>query len=138
MDTNGLVLAAKVHGADLPDQDGGKRLVGEGSGLPRLELLWADGAYTGGFRDWLGRQLGWRLEVPYHRNRQLWRYELEEKPRGFFSCCLVVGLWSAPSLGLVSVATSEQGLRERLPETAEAMIYGAMSRIMLRRLVRTA
>ena len=27
---------------------------------------------------------------------------------------------------------------ERLPETAEAMIYGAMSRIMLRRLARAA
>ena len=27
---------------------------------------------------------------------------------------------------------------ERLPETAEAMIYGAMSRLMLRRLARTA
>jgi transposase len=26
---------------------------------------------------------------------------------------------------------------ERLPETAEAMIYGAMSRLMLRRLART-
>jgi putative transposase len=27
---------------------------------------------------------------------------------------------------------------ERLPETAEAMIYGAMSRLMLRRLARAA
>jgi hypothetical protein len=27
---------------------------------------------------------------------------------------------------------------ERLPETAEAMIYGAMSRLMLRRLVQAA
>ena len=23
------------------------------------------------------------MEVPHHRDRQLWRYELEEKPRGF-------------------------------------------------------
>ena len=46
VDTNGLVLAARVHGADLPDRDGGRRLLGEGLGLPRLQLVWADGAYT--------------------------------------------------------------------------------------------
>ena len=53
VDTGGLVLAAHVHGADLPDRDGGRRLLGEKRDLPRLELLWADGAYTGGFREWL-------------------------------------------------------------------------------------
>ncbi len=54
VDTNGLVLAARVHGADLPDRDGGRRLLAEGLGrkLPRLELVWADGAYTtGGLRE---------------------------------------------------------------------------------------
>lgn len=83
MDTGGLVLAAKVHGADLPDRDGGRRLLEEGQELARMELLWADGAYTGGFREWLRRRLGRRMEVPRHRDRQLWRYGLEEKPRGF-------------------------------------------------------
>ena len=29
VDTNGLVLAARVHGANLPDQDGGRRLLAE-------------------------------------------------------------------------------------------------------------
>jgi hypothetical protein len=43
-------------------------------------MLWADGAYTGGFREWLRRRLGWRLEVPHHPDRQLWRYGLEQKP----------------------------------------------------------
>jgi putative transposase len=62
VDTGGLLLAAKVHGADLPDRDGGRRLLSEGQGLPRIELLWADGAYTGGLREWLSRRLGgaWR------------------------------------------------------------------------------
>jgi transposase len=83
VDTGGLVLAAEVHGAGLPDRDGGRRLLGKGRVLPRMELLWADGAYTVGFREWLLRQLGWRLEVPYYRDRQLWRYGLEEKPSGF-------------------------------------------------------
>jgi hypothetical protein len=35
VDTNGLVLAARVHGADLPDRDGGRRLLEEGKGLCR-------------------------------------------------------------------------------------------------------
>ena len=48
-----------------------------------MELLWAEGAYMGGFCEWLRRQLGWRLEVPHHPDRQLWRYGLEEKPHGF-------------------------------------------------------
>jgi putative transposase len=82
VDTGGLVLAARVHSADLPDRDCG-RLLGEGSGLPRLELVWANGAYTGGFREWAEEERGWRVEVPRHRDRQLWRYGLEETPRGF-------------------------------------------------------
>jgi hypothetical protein len=50
---------------------------------PRMEPLRADGAYTGGFREWLRHRLGRHFQVPPHRDRQLWRYGLEEKPRGF-------------------------------------------------------
>lgn len=50
----GLVLAARVHGADLPEREGGRLLLEEErEGLARMELLWADGAYTGGFWEWL-------------------------------------------------------------------------------------
>jgi putative transposase len=134
VDTGGLVLAARVHGADLPDRDGGRRLLEDGEGLPRMGLLWADGAYTGGFREWLGRRLGWRLEVPHHPDRQLWRYGLEEKPRGFK---VLPRRWVVERtfawLGLSRRFSKDY---ERLPETAEVMIYGAMSRLMLRRLAR--
>ncbi len=63
VDTNGLVLAARVHGANLPDRDGGRRLLDEEPGLPKLELVWADGAYTGGFREWLKEARGWPIVV---------------------------------------------------------------------------
>jgi transposase len=109
VDTGGLVLAARVHGADLPDRDGGRRL---------------------------RRRLGWRLEVPRHPDRQLWRYGLEEKPRGFQ---VLPRRWVVERtfawLGLSRRFSKDY---ERLPETAEAMIYGAMSRLMLRRLARAA
>jgi putative transposase len=136
VDTNGLVLAARVHSADLPDRDGGRQLLGEGQELQRMELLWADGAYTGGFREWLRRQLGWRMEVPHHRYKQLWRYGLEEKPRGFQ---VLPRRWVVERtfawLGLSRRLSKDY---ERLPETAETMIYGVMSRLMLRRLAHTA
>ena len=104
--------------------------------LPRMELVWADGAYTGGFREWAEEERGWRVEVPRHRERQLWRYGLEEKPRGFLVLprrWVVEGTFAW--LGLSRRFSKDY---ERLPETAEATIYGAMSRLMLRRLVRTA
>ena len=97
-----------------------------------MELVWADGAYTGGFGEWLRRQFGWRMEVPHHRNRQLWRYELEEKPRGFQ---VLPRRWVVERtfawLGLSRRLSKDY---ERLPETAETMIYGVTSRLMLRRL----
>jgi putative transposase len=141
VDTNGLVLAARVHGADhLPDRDGGRRLLAEvlRRELPRMELVWADGAYTGGFRRWAEEERGWRVEeVAHHRrDRQLWRYGLEEKPRGFR---VLPRRWVVERtfawLGLSRRFSKDY---ERLPETAEAMIYGAMSRLMLRRLARAA
>ena len=85
VDTGGLVPGAHVHAASLHDRDGGQRLLTEQleEELPRLAVLWADGAYTGRFREWVREERGWRVEVPRHPDRQLWRYGLEEKPRGF-------------------------------------------------------
>lgn len=132
VDTNGLVLAARVHGADVPDRDGGRRLLEDGKGLSRMELLWADDAYTGGFREWLRRQLGWRLEVPHHPDRQLWRYSLEEKPHGFQ---VLPRRWVVErTFAWLGQARRLAKDYERLPETGVAMIHWAMSRIMLRRL----
>lgn len=138
VDTNGLVLAARLHGANLPDQDGGRRLLAEDlqRDLPRMQLVWADGAYTRGFREWVEDERGWRVEVPHHRDRQLWRYGLEEKPRGFR---VLPRRWVVErTLAWLGLSRRFSKDYERLPETAEAMIYGAMSRIMLRRLARAA
>jgi len=51
------------------------------------------------------------MEVPHHRDQQLWRYELEDKPSGFLRFCLAVGSWRGLSRVAGSVATPEQGLR---------------------------
>ena len=103
-----------------------------------MQLVWADGAYTHGLREWSEEEPGrWRVEVPYHRDRPAalalrargeattWVLGLGEEMGGGKDVC-VVG----------SVALVQQRLRTSLPEMAETMIYGAMSRIMLRRLAR--
>ena len=85
VDTGGLVLGARVHAASLHDREGAQVLLSDElkEELPQLEVVWADGAYTRGFREWAEEERGWRVEIPHHRDRQLWRYGLEEKPRGF-------------------------------------------------------
>ena len=67
VDTGGLVLGAHVHAASLHDRDGAQRLLTEElkRELPRMELLWADGAYTRGSaggpkRMWGG---GWKCRT---------------------------------------------------------------------------
>jgi putative transposase len=126
VDAAGLVLLAHMHAADLHDRLGAQALVGQAGsdGLPRLELVWADGAYAGTFARWLEAERGWRVEVPKHRDRHLWRYGLEEKPKGFQ---VIPRRWLSRSRRLARDY-------ERLPETGEAMIHAAMSRIMLRRI----
>jgi putative transposase len=140
VDTGGLVLSARVHAASLhDDRDGAQGLLTDDElkkELPQLELVWADGAYTNEeFRRWAEEERGWRVEVPYHRNRQLWRYGLEEKPRGFR---VLPRRWVVErTFAWLGQARRLAKDYEHLPETAVAMIYWAMSRIMLRRLART-
>ena len=48
VDTEGLVLKAKVHSAKVPEQDGLKLLLESArGGLSRLKHLWLDAGYEG-------------------------------------------------------------------------------------------
>ena len=101
--------------------------------MPRLAVVWADAAYRGRFRSWVRDERGWRVEVPRHPDRQLWRYGLEEKLRGFQ---VLPRRWVVKrTFAWLGQARRLAKDYERLLETAAAMIYWAMSRIMLRRLV---
>ena len=138
VDTSGLVLSAHVHAASLHDRDGGQRLLTDElkEEMPRLAIVWADAAYTGRFREWMRNERGWRVKVPRHPDRQLWRYGLEEKPRGFQ---VLPRRWVIErTFAWLGQARRLAKDYERLPETAVTMIYAAMSRLMLRRLARLA
>ena len=64
VDTEGLVLKAKVHSAKLPDEDGIKLLLESARGrLPRLSHLWVDAGYRGRGKRWAEEGMGLSGEV---------------------------------------------------------------------------
>jgi putative transposase len=69
VDTQGLVLKAKVHSAKAQDREGIKILLDLPSEhLPRLSHLWMDAGYTGEGKgaDWVERVLGWTAQIVRH------------------------------------------------------------------------
>ena len=70
VDTQGLVLMAKVHRANVTDRDGIKLLLEPAKigFLTRLSHLWLDAGYTGEDRGagWVEKTLGWTAEIVKH------------------------------------------------------------------------
>jgi putative transposase len=159
VDTQGLVLEARVHSAQIQDREGVKLLLDTAARdrLPeRLSHVWLDAGYTGQDKGagWVERALGWGAEIVRHPPNpvpeevmKVWVREFnkegvaidpkkfmpEEGPRPFLPKRWVVERtfsWLGQSRRL-----SED--YERLPESAEAFIYAAMSRLMARRLARS-
>jgi putative transposase len=61
VDTLGLIWALAVLPADVQDREGAKALLAPLAGrLPRLQVIWADGAYTA-IVGWVKDTLGWLL-----------------------------------------------------------------------------
>ena len=59
VDTEGLVIVAAVHEANIADRDGAKLLLTKISeGLPRMEKVWADRGYNGKIGEWMKERLG--------------------------------------------------------------------------------
>lgn len=124
-DTLGLLLRVHVGTADEPDGDGGlDLLVGAQREFPGVEQLWADGAYQGGFLDWVNTVLGWRVVIStklagqhgFVPQPQRW---VIERTFGWF------GRWRRLAKDF-----------EHLPECAEAHLLLASSGLMLNRLAR--
>lgn len=127
VDTEGLVLAHEVTGAHISDQAGARRLL---SGLrplqPRLQLIWADGAYAGQpLSSWASEQ-GVRIEI----------VRPAEGQKGFAV---------QPRRWVVERTFAWLGRSRRLAkdyerrlQSAEAFITLTMIHLMLRRLARSA
>ena len=112
-----------MHAADIQDRDGAKLvlepLIGQ---LPRLERLWADGAYAGQLVEWVQERAGWTLEI----------VKRPDDARGFV---LLPKRWTVERtfawLGKCRRLSKDY---EHLVRSSEALIRLAMIGLMLRRL----
>ena len=154
VDTEGLVLKAKIHSAKVPDQDGLKLLLkAAGDRLPRrLSHLWVDAGYQGRGKEWAEQQLGLSVEVVHRtpkpipeKTAKIWAQEWAKEGRKIDWQKLLPrrGFEVLPRRWVVerTFAWLGQNRRmskdyERLCATGEAFIYAAMSRLMVRRLAR--
>src|SRR5215212_3221155 len=158
VDTQGLVLMAEVHRANVTDRDGIKLLLEPAKigFLTRLSHVWLDAGYTGEDRGagWVEKTLGWTAQIVKHPPKPApeevmmrWVRELNEEgipvdpkkimphkdPRPFLPKRWVVER-TFSWLGQNRRMSKDY---ERLPESSEAFIYAAMSRLMARRLARS-
>jgi transposase len=158
VDTQGLVLEVRVHSAQVQDREGIKLLLDPSSSdrLPRLSHLWLDAGYTGQDKGagWVESVLGWTAEIVRHPPKPApeevmmrwvreWNREgvaidakellPEEGPRPFLPIRWIV----ERTFSWLSQNRRLSKDYERLPETEEAFIYVAMSRLMVRRLARS-
>lgn len=113
-----------VLAAHLQDRDGAMDLLPVAKlDCPRLEQVWADGAYAGGLEEWVAERCGWRLvivsKLPDQRGFQvLPRRWVVERTFGW--------------LGLNRRLSKDY---DELLESSEAWLYLAMIRLLLRRRV---
>ena len=141
VDTEGLLLKAKVHSADVFDRDGIKPLLeGAKELFPRLSHLWLDAGYNGQGkgRDRVEKVLGWSAEIVKRPRRWVRVPKGEEPPpypKGFI---VLARRWVVErSFSWIGQYRRMSKDYERVPETGEAFMYVAMTRLMVRRLARS-
>ena len=128
----------RVHPADVQDRDGAKLLLAEvGERFPRLAKVWVDAAYQGLCATWITATLGWAVEI-VRKPRGWIRVTADQEPAAMPS-----GFQVLPRRWVVERTFAWLGRHRRLskeyevlPETDEAWIYLAMSRLMTVRLAR--
>lgn len=64
VDTLGLIWGLMITPADVQDRDAVPQLLRRAwENLPRLEIIWADGAYAGELVEWVHAACGWILSI---------------------------------------------------------------------------
>ena len=128
VDCLGLVMRVLVTAANVPEREGGKKGLNQVKAMTpertnRLFLVWAEGGYSGNpFLIWVMDILHWVLQVVL-------------RPKEQQKFVLLPKQWVVErTLGWLMNHRRLVRDYELLPESAEAMIYIAMIRNMLRRL----
>ncbi|WP_236031655.1 IS5 family transposase [Ktedonospora formicarum] len=146
VDTQGHLLAVKVHSAQIVDCLGAPLLLQNQQGrFPRVRHLFADRGYRGPLTDWIRMHLGWRTEIvarpsPITAASGTWVwvnakpvYRPAKKPKGAFLVQRkrwVVERTFACLTRFRRLARDYEGL----PTSSEAFIQLASIRLMLSRL----
>jgi putative transposase len=134
------LLRVLVHPADLRDADMAPWLLAAAYEIcERLQHIWADMAYRGQrLRTWVEDECGGILEIVERPRRWGW-YPIGVEPPPMPAFTALPQRWVVERtiawLGRYRRLSKDY---EYLPESREAMIYVAMSRLMLRRLARQA
>jgi len=123
VDTLGLILKVVIHSADIQDRDGAKMVFKRmKKDFGKLKLIWADGGYAGKLIAWVNRYQHCKLEIIKRSDD-------------------VKGFKVLPKRWIVERTFSWFYKYRRLSkdyeyriDTSEAMIYVAMSHVMVRRL----
>lgn len=147
VDTQGLVLRALVHPADIQDRAAVPSLLHDiATEFPRLHHVWVDQGYTGTGREWIERELGWTVDVVSHPRRasRIWWPVGQPIPPEIRATAWPIGFRGVlPRRWVVERTFSWFGQSrrlskdyERLPATGEALIHLYMTRLMVRRLAR--
>jgi putative transposase len=154
VDTEGLVLKAKVHSAKISEQAGLKMLLESARAgvLSHLKHLWLDAGYEGSGKRWAKEILGLSVEVVRKPQKpvpekvaKVWAKEWTKEGKKIYWDRLMPprGFKVLPRRWVVERTFSwlDQNRRmskdyERLCGTGEAFIYVAMTRLMVRRLAR--
>jgi putative transposase len=123
VETTGLVLLAVVHPGNIQDRDGAKILLDQARAqFPTLKKIWADGGYAGKLIEWVAQTCGWILDI----------VKRSDKAVGFE---LLPRRWVVErTFGWIMKYRRFSRDYEHYSQTAEAMIYAAMTHLMLRRL----
>jgi putative transposase len=128
VDTEGLLLRVVCLPADIQDGDGAEDLFLVAKPVsPRLERVWADGAYgRNGLPEWTRQACDWRLEIV-------------SRPVDAHGFVVVPRRWAVErTFAWLCRNRRLSKDYEELPETTEAWAYAAMTRLMLRRLALSA
>jgi putative transposase len=139
-DTMGLLLRVHVHPANEGEREGAKPLLGGLSAVfPRVTLLWADQWYDGSpFHTWVKTRLGWEVAVTNKPTKWVWAKEGLPPPAARPNFTLLAVRWVVErTIAWISRNRRMAKDYEGLPLTQEALVYAAMTRLMLRRLAAT-
>jgi len=147
VDTQGFVLKAKGHAADIMDRDGVRLFVdGAATQCPRLRHVWLDAGYNGKGKgkDWIETTLGWTAKIVQHppKPRYIWLPKgVEPDWDTMMAQVPPPGFHVLPRRWIIQRTFSWLGQNRRLSkdyeqlcESEEAWIYIAMTRLMARRL----